>query len=367
MTRRVVLHVGAMKSGTSYLQSQLFANKDLLLERGVLVPGGTWAAQVNAVRHLMRSEGPRWERMVAEMAVHPGTSVVSMEFLGPMRPAAVRRCVAGLAASGAEVEVVVSARDLNRSIPAMWQETVQNGRTWTWEDYLAALTAWRPGHRKGHEKTWAGRTFWRQQNIVRIARTWSRVVGPEHVTLLTVPQPGAPRDLLWTRFASVLGVDPDGTAPATAANESIGAASALALRRLNEHLEAIGVTFHDGTNLRKAFLAKTVLAARRSAEPAVGLPVTAWVEDHAAFMRQALPALGIAVVGDIEELRPVPVEGVDPASIAPDEVAEAALAGLAGLLAARIRQDATDRSSTGDEEPDDGWDPDDEDDDEDDD
>ncbi len=306
----MVLHVGAMKSGTSYLQSQLFANKGLLLERGVLVPGPTWAAQVNAVRHLMRSEGPRWEQLVAEMAAHEGTSVISMEFLGPMRPVAVRRCVASLTAGGdTEVSVVVSARDLNRSIPAMWQETVQNGRTWTWEDYLAALTAWRPGHRKGQEKTWAGRTFWRQQNIVRIARSWARVVGPENVTLLTVPQPGAPRDLLWTRFASILGFDPDGSSPATAANESIGAASALALRRLNEHLEALGVTFREGTGLRKAFLAKKILAARKNDEPAVGLPVAPWVEDHARFMRGALPDLGIAVVGDIEELRPVAVAG----------------------------------------------------------
>src|SRR6478672_11312942 len=39
MADRVVMHIGAPKSGTTYLQSILFANRPLLRERGVLVPG----------------------------------------------------------------------------------------------------------------------------------------------------------------------------------------------------------------------------------------------------------------------------------------------------------------------------------------
>ena len=40
MSRRLVLHVGAMKSGTSFIQSRLFANKRMLRDdRGILVPG----------------------------------------------------------------------------------------------------------------------------------------------------------------------------------------------------------------------------------------------------------------------------------------------------------------------------------------
>ena len=54
--RTVVLHVGAMKSGTSYLQARLFANQDVLRERGVLVPGETWTHQV------ARGQGRLWRR-----------------------------------------------------------------------------------------------------------------------------------------------------------------------------------------------------------------------------------------------------------------------------------------------------------------
>ena len=38
----IVLHIGAMKTGTSYLQSVLERNKELLDDRGVLWPGTSW-------------------------------------------------------------------------------------------------------------------------------------------------------------------------------------------------------------------------------------------------------------------------------------------------------------------------------------
>ena len=48
MAERVVLHVGAMRSGTSYVQRLLATNKELS-ERGVLLPGNAWRAWVRAV------------------------------------------------------------------------------------------------------------------------------------------------------------------------------------------------------------------------------------------------------------------------------------------------------------------------------
>lgn len=341
MSQRLVLHVGLMKSGTSFIQSHLFANQGLLRERGVLVPGRHWSDQVQAVLDVIRGEGRVWDRLAQEVRAHDGTSVVSMEFLGPARPAVVRRAVEAF--PDHEVEVVVTVRDLNRSIAAMWQETVQNGRTWTWPEYVDGLTEWRPGHRRpGQQPTQAGRTFWRQQNAVRICRTWGDEVGVPHLALVTVPHPGAPRGLLWDRFAEVLGIDPGGFAPAPASNESIGAASALALRRLNELLDEAGLTFPQGAQLRKKLLAKKVLAARKSAEPSIGLPVADWVRDHAGQMRHDLQDLGVRLVGDWNDLDPVEVPGVDPASVSAGEVTEAALAGLSGMLETWIRADAPD-------------------------
>lgn len=335
MSRRLVLHVGAMKSGTSFIQSRLFANKPMLLaERGILVPGMNWLSQVMAARDVLGAGQEQWAKMAGKVHAHEGTSVISMEYLGPVRPVVMRRVLDTF--PDHQVDVVVTARDLNRSIAAMWQETVQNGRTWTFADYLAGIEAWRPGHRdETIPAPESGRTFWRQQNLVRIARTWGSADAP--VTVVTVPPPGAPRELLWERFCSVLQTPPDGFAPARMDNESVGAASTLVIRRLNELLNEAGLPFPEGTDLRKGVLAKQVLAARKADEPSIGLPVAPWVRDHAAHMISALTDLGVSLVGSWEDLTPVDVPGIDPATLDSALILDAAMAGLAGVLAEQIR------------------------------
>lgn len=336
MSPRLVLHVGAMKSGTSFIQSRLFANKSLLLdERGILVPGLNWLSQVMAASDVLGSGEAQWAKMAGKVNAHPGTSVISMEYLGPVRPVVAERVLSSFPSH--HISVVITARDLNRSIAAMWQETVQNGRTWTFADYLAGIESWRPGHRdESASAPESGRTFWRQQNLVRIARTWSSLGAP--VSVVTVPAPGAPRELLWERFCSVLGTPPQGFAPARMDNESVGAASTLVIRRLNELLNAEGLRFPAGTDLRKGLLAKQVLAARKADEPAIGLAVAPWVRAHAAHMVSALAEDGVSLVGSWDDLTPVDVPGVDPASVSSELVLDAALAGLAGVLAAQIRE-----------------------------
>jgi hypothetical protein len=340
MGQRVVLHVGTMKSGTSYLQSLLFANQDALAGRGVLVPGQTWSDQVRAVQDVLGLGSARtgdisgyWDRLVAQTRAHDGTSVVSMEFLGPAAPHAIK----GIVGAWDDVTVVLTVRDLNRQLASMWQETVQNGRTWTFADYLSSARDGRPhAERRPEDVTTAGRTFWRQQNIVRLCRNWS--VTGARVLVLTVPPPGAPRDLLRDRFLSVVGTTAEGLVAAPAGNESIGAASTMVLRRVNELLDGAGLAFPQGQHLRKEVLAKKLMAGRKASEPAIGLPVTPWVGSHAATMVSRLQALGVGLVGEWSDLDPVDVEGADPASISEADVTEAATAALAGLLAEQIRR-----------------------------
>ena len=57
MADKVVLHVGLMKSGTTFLQRQLFAHQSTLRDRGTLVPGTKWGDQVTAVSDGLRRDG----------------------------------------------------------------------------------------------------------------------------------------------------------------------------------------------------------------------------------------------------------------------------------------------------------------------
>lgn len=338
MARRVVLHVGTMKSGTTYVQASLFAQQDRLAQAGVLVPGKKWSQQVAAVRQILgrRDRRPAWDELRAQVAGHPGDAVVSMEFLGPANEQAARRVLDGLAP--AQVEVVVTARDLNRTLPSMWQETIQNGRTWSWEDYLADAQRLAPGRSRGHaDRKTPGGTFWRQQHLARIVADWSRLVGRDRVRLVTLPPPGADASELGRRFAEATGLPLDPSLPVPSSNESIGLASALVLRRVNEELTAQGLDFPRGQRLRKHVLAKTSLVHLARQEPRLGLPVPDWVVEQTDATRAALRADGVEPIGDWADLDPVPVPGVSPGDVDDAAVAHAAITGLTAVLAHQIR------------------------------
>lgn len=342
MAKRLVLHVGAMKSGTTYLQSLLFANQAVLAGHGVLVPGASRSEQGRAVRDVLghgARGGPAlagsWDRLVEQMAAHDGTAVVSVELLGPAVPANIEKVLAPFAE--VDLEVVVTARDLNRNLVAMWQETLQNGRSWTFSEFVDGARAWRPsGDRAPEDRTDAGVLFWRQQNIVRLCRGWSLASGG--VRVVTVPPPGAPREVLRDRFVALLGVPAEDLAQAPRANESLGAASAETVRRLNELLDARGLAFPRGMQVRKYLLAKRILAERRRDEPAVGLPVEPWVREQTDRLVHGLQELGVGLVGDWSELTPQDVPGRPDAAVDAIETLEAALAGLTGLVADAIER-----------------------------
>jgi hypothetical protein len=332
-SNRVILHVGTMKSGTSYLQALLFAEKERLARAGVLVPGKAWGQQSRAVQQAIGVADQRrelWDAMLAEVAAHRGTSMISMEFLGPAKPRRAERIVGEL---GGDVDVVFTVRDLNRTVVSMWQETIQNGRSWAWEDYYRAIADSAPGRGEGvHDRGSEAGSFWRQQHVLRLLDEWASVVGIDRISLVTVPQPGADRSVLARRFGEATGVD-FGTDPVVrTANESLGLASVLALRRLNEVLDEQGLTSKSVFRLRKRFLAKTVLAARRGQEPSLGLEVEDWVVAQTRHTVAGLRDSGVRLVGDLADLEPVTVKGVQPADVSGTQVAEAAIEALAAMI-----------------------------------
>ena len=332
MATRVVLHIGAMKSGTSFVQATLAANREALAAQGVLFPGERWRDQVQGVIDVLdqqrngkkpaRSIGA-WQRLVDEIAAWPGTAVISMEFFGPAKPANIERIIDSLAP--AQVHVVLTVRDLARNIPAMWQEETQNYATWTWAQYVEDI------EQGGPVKNSAGRAFWRHQDTPAIAKRWVEIVGRDRFTLVTLPPPGADRGLLWRRFCSVLGIEPESCQPAERSNPSLGAASALVMRALNERLGETGLSNGKYNRYVKHALAKRGLATRKAQEPSIGFDAP-WVKRRSKQMIKQFQKLDLHVVGDLAELNPSPVKGVDPAGISEREQLDAAIDGLAHLV-----------------------------------
>lgn len=341
----VYLHIGTMKSGTSYIQGMLWRNRVALRDHGVLYPGESWQDQVAAVRDIIEAHGGgretvagSWATMRDALVTWPGgTAIISMELLSVAAPDRLRAMVESLAP--AEVHVIITARDLARVIPSAWQESTQNRQTWTWPAYLASVTG------ESDEEPAAYNRFWRQHDVAGIAARWAEAVEENHIHVVVVPAAGGPRDELWRRFCSVIGLDAAAYSGANKVrgNPAVGAASAEFLRRLNVMVgKQLDVAAYE--QVVKRFLAKRTLAHRTSefrlVLPERSLP---WAVERATQMITELRDSGVQVAGDLDELipQPTPPSGVDqPDEIPESEVADAGIHAVEALILQLAAPDA---------------------------
>lgn len=349
----VYLHIGTPKSGTTYLQRLLGRNRERLAAQGVLWPGRTWVDQVHAVRdlanihpfdHRSADVAGAWQRLVDQIHAWDGHSaVVSMEWLVDAKPRHIRRAVETLAP--AQVTVVLTARDLARTLPADWQENVQNWSTCTWEEYAAAVQA---PESAGID---AGMRLWEQQDLGAILRRWTKVIPAERTHVVTVPAPGTDPQVLWQRFAAVIGVEPEDYAtPPKSSNASLGVVSAELMRRINTLGHERGLSWKDSGKLLKQTLAKRVLTQRSSTEPTLALPddLYPWVIDRSKSLVAEVEEIGVQVWGDLAELTPDPAharKGTTPDTISDHELLEAALDGIVGLVSEVNRMPAAESTA----------------------
>jgi hypothetical protein len=333
MSQRVFLHVGLPKSGTSYVQRVLSENKQRLMDDAhLLFPGDSWHDQVQAVRDVREMGNPKqaagaWARLVEEIHQWSGDAVISMEWLCAAEPHHIRRIFEDLEPS--TVEVVFTARDMGRTLPAAWQEFIQNRYEWTWDEFLEGVSS---EDRHGDS---SGGAFWTQQDLATLVDRWSALATAERTHLVTVPHPGAAHDVLWRRLTQVFGIEPDGyVTEGLGGNESLGLESAELMRRLNPLTRVAGVRRAPYNQIYKHGLAKQILALRRSTESTLSLPARyhSWASRTAQGQIAALRECDVHVVGDLGELEPVvPATAAEPAPVADADLLEPALAGLVGL------------------------------------
>lgn len=304
MAERFFLHVGSPKTGTTFLQQVLWAQRSLAEQQGLRLPLGSfndhYLASVDARGLADEPRYPRrvvgiWDRLVADAAGWPGDVLVSHELFAATSAERVRDVLAPL--DGVDVHVVLTARDYVRQIPAEWQEHLKHRASLTFADFAEALQAHAPA------SSW----FWNVQDYADICRRWATVVAPDHIHVVTVPAQGADTAVLWERFAGVVGLDP---APfdlsLTRSNASLRAEQAEVLRRVNARLgDRLPLPGPYPGTVKEVF-AQGVLANRPGTS--VGLLADGRSFAVAQGRRQAdeLERLGVHVVGDLGELSPPP-------------------------------------------------------------
>jgi hypothetical protein len=304
MSRKVYLHIGAPKTGTTYLQDRLTRNAATLATHDVhfptrspLVSPGLF--QFRAALDLLGQDWGgepghakgSWNALVKRIGKRTGTVVVSHEILAPARPRYVARAMNDL--QDAEVHIVYTARDLARQLPAAWQESIKQGRKWRFRRFL---------RKAEHGKTWFARSF----DLPGVLGTWGAHVPPEHIHLVTVPQQVIAGDGLWERFCRAAQIDPAwGPLESPRANVSLGVVETAVLRQLNVRLDRETRREAAYDALIREMLAEQELVKGDS--PRIMLPPDDydWVEERSRQWLEWVAQAGVDVVGDVADLMPV--------------------------------------------------------------
>jgi len=322
----VVLHVGPVKTGSTYLQELLWRNRADLPRQGFLLPiehdNQMWLAandvQDGAFIHFEMPEAAGAWKLVRERANDfDGTSVISHEVLGMSTDEHVERIADSLAP--ARLHVVVMARSLAATLPSLWQEKIKMvDPDIGWTEFLAEQRA------TAAPVTDASSIVWR----------WLRHVPASRIHVVTVPPRSADRGDLLSRFAAATGIDVSRwSVDEHVTNASLDRVQAELLRRLNQ----VTSGFLDRRERRR--LVRRALPHLEPGGPAdrIRLPVTerSWIEAETRRRVDVLDRSGAEVHGDLADLDSQP----DVWETHPSVVSESDLLDRALLLLAASHPD----------------------------
>ena len=332
MTKRVYLHVGAPKSGTTYLQQVLETNRARFHDAGVRVVGDTHLDRVHAamvVRHdprlesLPESARTSWDRLVKQVRGWRGdVAILSYELFAGASAEQVAAALGDLA--GLEVHVVITARDLGASVPSAWQERLKFALT-------TRLEEWKPRpERAGVRAEWG----WRTLDPAGVAARWGATLPPERVHIVTVPRDAtAGRAELWHRFATACDLDVPGLVlDVDRVNQSLGVVAAELLRRVNEKVRDPITGNREQARWLRDTLAHGILA-NLDREP-IGLTDEQFADAsrRAEQAAERIAAAGYDVQGDLGDLAASRPEARLPGDATDAELLDAALSTIVRLL-----------------------------------
>jgi hypothetical protein len=254
--------------------------------------------------------------------------IVSDEHLAALTPEQVARAVKSLAPR--EVHVIYAERDLAGLLPSEWQEYVKHRSEFTYAEWTKRVMRTR--------EHGPGKWFWSVHDPVDVFARWTTQLPAGHFHLVTLPPKGAPKDELWRRVCTVVGIDPSVAENlSVAGNTSLGLPETEVLRRVNAKLPDNFPKWHSNA-LSRDLLATKILSPRSvSARPALPDGLRDKVASRTDTIVAAIPATGCDVVGDLTELKGSLDPAAETARPSQAEVLDAAIDGLAGLIVEMAR------------------------------
>jgi hypothetical protein len=294
----IYAHIGAMKTGTTFIQLLLLMNRAALAEAGFHLPSDWRGRSLEGARRKPRpGDAQRREELLAELREHTGqTSLLSRETLSCLGRDRAHDLIAQLPTD--DFHAVLTVRDANATLPAQWQTMCRNQSRVPWRRFASDVDAWLENGRASRST----QVFQRTQDVGRMLDVWASMLGSGHVHVVTVPPPGSDPFLLWRRFAEAIGIDHSVlTTRDVPRNPTLGWPSCELLRRLNVQIRDVD---KDRYNRVVRAVVAHALAGRVAEEPPI------WVGGRVREIagrwnrqnRDAIIAARVPIVGSLDDL-----------------------------------------------------------------
>ena len=311
MAKRIVIHAGFFKTGTTALQSSLAANREKLLENGVLYPalssadssrstGQHRAAWALKGRHWGWEDGGGsvtpievWDKLAGKLNDFEGTSLFSSEFLAELTRDDVERMSKDLKAD--KIEVVFTLRPLVKMLPSQYIQSLKYGMRLNYEDWLERIF-------NGGEDKVQWRTFWTRHDHPDVVKRWVDVFGAENVTLLVVDE--TQPNLIYETFSELLRLPNDLLKPVEekGLNRSLTWEEICLLLEMNKKFDRTLAWGEYATMIRNGIFRNLTDVPAQDGQHKLLTPQ--WAVDRAKELTvsniQKLHSMGIKIIGDID-------------------------------------------------------------------
>lgn len=209
MAKRVIIHAGFHKSGTTALQHSFAASTELFDTHDIFYPassrqahhraawgltGRVWGWRNNGGKAIAGSE---WQSLVKRINRSNKTVLISSEFFTEAKKEHVERIRKDL--KGSAVEIVFTSRPFVKILASSYQQFLKYGVRIRYDKWLDEMF-----HR--HDGSKVTPTFWPRSQVDEIVSIWSAVFGKENVTVILADE-GSPR-FIFDEFEKILALAP---------------------------------------------------------------------------------------------------------------------------------------------------------------
>ncbi len=306
--KRLIIHPGFHKSGTTALQESFALNRPLLRENGIFYPPIGSKAHHRVAWALTqrpwgwnRRGGERtpekyWDRMSSRInGAKEETVILSSEFFSEIDGERIRKIRSEI--KGRDIQILFTLRPLAKLLPSSYQQYLKYGITIEYEDWLHAILD-KPGESK------VSPTFWKRHSHGKVVARWVDIFGKSNVTLLIVNE--AQPTFLFDEINKFLNL-PTGTlnAAPSGSNRSLTMEEISLLLELNRQFPKERVWDEYEVFVRAGYIRHLTDHVPPAADKA-RLLTPQWAVDKAnelgKVIQKELLGTGVKIIGDVDSL-----------------------------------------------------------------